>query len=135
MLADSRPVPDLVLCSTAVRTRETLALVAAQLPFPPDIRYHDELYDFGDGSAVLDVIRQEGGTAKCLRVVGHNPALEALATTLAGPGKDPLRTAMRSKFPTAAMAAFDCDLSRWADLDERSCEFVAFVRPADLMAG
>ncbi len=49
----------------------------------------DALYDFGDGSALLATIRREGGGARRLLLVTHNPATQNLALTLAGSAKRP----------------------------------------------
>jgi phosphohistidine phosphatase len=134
LLRDRDLVPDLVLCSPAVRTRETWGLAAAQLPSPPPVREIEELYDFGDGSTVLAAIRSEGRASRRLLVVGHNPSLQNLALRLAGKGKDAIRSKMQAKFPTAALGVFRCRASSWGQLDETSCELTDFICPAELGA-
>ena len=116
--------PDLVLCSPARRAQETWALVAAEWDWKPPARTVPDLYDFGDGTMVLDIIRREAGTVRTLMLVGHNPAFEKLAPRLAGPGNPDLRAAMEQKYPTAALAVLSFDLP-WHDLTDNSCTLTA----------
>lgn len=131
MMAERRLIPDLVLCSPAVRARETWALAAAQLPDLPEVREVSELYDFGDGTAILEAIRANGGDVPFLMVVGHNPAFQQLACRLATRSNG-LEARMAEKFPTAALALLDCPDSGWADLAEDSCTLADFITPQDL---
>src|ERR1700733_15100742 len=49
-------VPDRILCSTARRTRETWALVGAELPAASAATYMERLYDAAPGT-LLEVFR------------------------------------------------------------------------------
>ena len=53
-------IPDIVLCSSAQRTRETWALVAGEFKAAPSVAYVDRLYD-ATWRAVLDVVRRKLG--------------------------------------------------------------------------
>lgn len=74
---------DLVVCSTAVRTRQTWELVRAELPGTPEFRAEDRLYDAGAGDLVR-VVRELPATAGTALMIGHNPGLEDLVGTLTG---------------------------------------------------
>ena len=39
---------------------------------------------------------------------------------------------MAEKFPTAALAAFHCDIESWADLDWGGGALQAYLRPVDV---
>lgn len=96
--------PDLVLCSTAVRTRETWKLVVHELPHRPRTVYEERLYDasLGDLLALLQETPDEIGS---LLLVGHNPGMHALADALAGSAEGDARSRMRRVgFPTSAFA-------------------------------
>ncbi|MDA8058511.1 MAG: hypothetical protein M0032_11180 [Actinomycetota bacterium] len=77
-------MPDVVLCSPAVRTRQTAELVAASLDnvaVVPDVRLLR-----GGEEAALQAIREVAGTPRGVAVVGHNPTVFALTWgLLAGP--------------------------------------------------
>ncbi len=128
------PYPDLILCSPARRARDTLAIATAELETRPPTRIVEDLYDFGDGSGPLEVIRTQGGTAQRLMLVGHNPAFEELAKRLVGSGPADLRKALRQKYPTGALAVIGFNTSRWADIAEGKGRLKRFIRPRDLAA-
>lgn len=132
-IARTDVLPDLVLCSTAVRARQTLDLIRPALPAGPRL-YEPELYTF-EASALLQRLQQCPADARTVMVVGHNPALESLALRLCSGQKEgkkdhPLHR-LRHKFPTAALAtlALPCP---WSELVEGVGRVVDFVRPKDL---
>ncbi len=62
--------PELVLCSTANRARETLAAVKFQNP--PEVQYHENLYLAGIDQ-IQEVAISASNTINSIMVVGHNP--------------------------------------------------------------
>jgi phosphohistidine phosphatase len=116
--------PELVLCSTALRTRQTLAALLAALPGDVVVALEDDLYGVGlDG--LLARLRDLDDEVGSVLVIGHNPTLHALALALTGRG-DRL-----DRFPTGALAAVAFDGS-WADLGEVEAELESFVVPREL---
>ena len=65
---------------------------------------------------------------------GHNPGLEMLAAMLADRDTAAERDLKRlqTKFPTAALAHFDCDINSWKEMKARSARLMALVTPKDL---
>jgi phosphohistidine phosphatase len=128
-------IPDLVLCSSSVRTRETLNLLLPELRVAPTVQYPTELY-LAEPEAILTLIRRAPDKSGALMVLGHNPGIEQLALALASvPLEKKLRkrySAMDEKFPTCALAVIDFDVACWADLAPGQGELDAFVRPKDL---
>ncbi len=111
-------MPSRVLCSTAQRTRETVALAEID----GNAVYDRDIYDLMDQD-FLSVIRKSGGTESALALVGHNTAMETTANLL---------TADEAEFggyPTGAIAVLDFDFERWADVRPGSGRLVAFRRP------
>jgi phosphohistidine phosphatase len=105
-LADLGFLPDVVLVSAAMRTRETWA--AAEPHFPKaKARFEDELYH-ADSGAVRHAAARAGATAATVMVVGHNPGLQELAVRLLTEGSAPGSLIGRAtrQFPTAAAAVF-----------------------------
>jgi phosphohistidine phosphatase len=66
-------------------------------------------------------------------LVGHNPGIAELAAQLAVRGDADGLAALRTKYPTGALAELRPDAQRWSDL-ARGCELVAFVTPKQLRA-
>ena len=123
-------VPDLVLCSPARRTSQTWEIAARELP-PTEVHLVEALYDFGSGEELLRVIREQGGNARRLLLVTHNPATQHLALGLAGSGNPVQRRQMLEKYPTAGLAVLTHS-GPWQDLAEGTCRLDAFIRPGDL---
>jgi phosphohistidine phosphatase len=134
-LRDDVYVPDLVYCSTAVRTRQTLDRLLPELGTEPKIQYLGELY-LAVPEVIFAAVRRAPDNCATLMVVGHNPGLEQCALALAAmPLEKKLRKrygTMEEKFPTCALAVIEFDIARWADLTPGSGDLDAFVRPKDL---
>ena len=133
-MAEHGLVPDRVLCSPARRTRSTWEIAARQLP-ETDVRMMQGLYDFGDGEALLEAVRKHGGNARRLLLVGHNPATQNLALSLAGSGDKALRRQILEKYPTAALTVLTFTAGGWPDTGEGGGRLDAFIRPRDLPDG
>lgn len=134
-LQEAGPLPERVLCSAALRARQTWDLVAAELEPAArgevDLVFMDELY-LATPARMLDVLAGVGDEISRLMLVGHNPGMEVLASRLIGSGPKDLRKRMEKKFGTAALALIEFESAGWGDLRERSGQLVRFVRPKDL---
>jgi phosphohistidine phosphatase len=121
--------PDLVLCSPARRTRETLERVADALGDGVETRLDESLYGAGEAEllACLQALPQQ---VRSVMLIGHNPGLEELALALASEGAGLAR--LREKYPTAALATIDLPADRWSAVERGSGELVGYVRPRDL---
>lgn len=133
-IARSKLVPERVLCSPALRTRQTWILAAAHMPSPPSATIAPELYDFGDGTPLLTCLRARGGDAKRLMLVAHNPSTHNLALRLVGSGPADLRQQLAQKYPTGALAVLIFDAGNWARIAEGTGKLERFIRPRDLDA-
>lgn len=106
-MAERGWIPNLVLCSTAARARQTWDAVAAELPSPPHLTHVEDLY--GEDAAGYVRIIQASGAEGSLMLVGHNPMLEDVALVLAAPGDEVAEQIRRSGFPTAGLVIIDFD--------------------------
>ena len=124
--------PDYVLCSPAVRTRDTLALVLPYLDPPPrEVYFEDELY-LAPAGRLLERLRRLPGDCRSALLVGHNPSLQNLAVALAGSGPADKLQSLRAKFPTAALAILTFEAGDWRELEPRSGTLVHFATPRAL---
>jgi phosphohistidine phosphatase len=131
-IARHAPRPDLILCSTAVRTRQTLAPVLARLASPaPLIALEKGLY-LASETALLTRLQAVPDETGAVLLIGHNEGIWQLAELLAGHGPAGLLGALRDKYPTGALAVLRAPVGRWSDLAAGSAELRAFVRPRDL---
>ena len=109
-IASEGLVPDIVLCSTARRARQTLELASAEWGSSPEIRYEDGLYHAGPGE-MLRLLQTLPASCGHAMLIGHNPGMYSLATTLSGDGNGDALDTLEANFPTAALAvlAFERD--------------------------
>ncbi|KYO50078.1 histidine phosphatase family protein [Tistrella mobilis] len=116
--------PDLVLCSTARRTRETVEHMVNAGAFPAGRVVHDAALYHAAPAAILAVVGTHAAGHAAVMVVGHNPGLHELAASMATAGDDQARAALAAKFPTAALAVLDLAGPGWRPGDARLTRFV-----------
>ncbi|MFI9172377.1 SixA phosphatase family protein [Streptomyces lincolnensis] len=114
-LAAADLLPDLALCSTAVRARQTWERASAQWGTPPPVRLDARVYA-ADAPDLLAVVRETPAEVETLLLVGHNPGLEDLVLDLAGDGLDDTLEEVRTKFPTSAIAVLAWRGTAWTAL-------------------
>ena len=118
--------PAEALVSSAIRTRETWALLAPHLPHPPEARILDALYHAGP-DVMLRALQTAG--AQTVLMLGHNPGIAAFARWLLDSAPDHPRFA---DYPTCAtlIARFDC--ADWGAVGPAQGEAEAFAVPREL---
>lgn len=115
--------PEEVLCSTALRTRETWeGAAAAPLEVRPLVRYEPGLYH-ASPEKMLQMLRT--ASAPTVMLLGHNPGIAEFAAML--PARVPLDPDFR-RYPTAATLVVDFQIDRWADLQPGDGSVLDFVR-------
>lgn len=124
----ARIEPDLVLCSSAARTRETLERVRPALG-DAAVSIEDGLYA-ASHEAILERLRAVDDGLTSVMVIGHNPGLQDLALALASTGAGLER--LRAKFPTAALATIVVLGGSWSALAPGAAELAAYVVPREL---
>ncbi len=124
--------PDVVLCSSSRRTRETLDRIQRALPPGTPVEIECELYA-ASAERLLARVRRLPDEVVSAMLIGHNPGLQLLALELAARGAELER--MGHKFPTAALATLDITSEGWGRLGAGDAELVGYVRPRDLEPG
>ncbi|WP_165985404.1 histidine phosphatase family protein [Streptomyces sp. YIM 98790] len=129
-LAGTGVTPELTLCSTARRTRETWKLVAPALPQRPKTVYEEKLYEASLGELIA-IINGTDDATRTLMLVGHNPGMHALADALAGEAEgDTLDRMTRSGYPTAAVAVLSVP-GDWKTVEHGVARLTAYWAPHD----
>lgn len=124
-LAEHGYVPDAVVCSTALRARQTWQLAATSLfgaaggP-EPEARLESRVYD-ATVLGLLMLVREFSEDQRTVLVVGHNPGLAELAVGLADPPPP-------SGFPTAAVAVLSLP-GPWAGATPSGARLLDFAKP------
>lgn len=101
-LRSTGDLPDLVVCSPALRTVQTHELLGLAAPVELEPRVYDN-----DTQVLLEVLAEQPENIGTLLLIGHNPSLHELVETLSEQRWD--------SFPTAAMAVIDI-AGPWAQL-------------------
>lgn len=106
-------LPDRVICSTALRTRQTLDGLGLDAP----VDFESRVYD-NDAEEILDLLREQSG--ETLLLVGHNPSMHQLVFGLTG--------AVDDHFPTSATAVIEFD-GDWSDLWPNTGRLISLWTP------
>jgi phosphohistidine phosphatase len=118
-------LPDLVLCSTAVRAAATAERVLARMAEPPVVSYLSSLYE-ASPEEVLELVAGTGDDVGSLMIVGHNPTFEVLVAGLPRVA-DP---ALSGGFATCALAVLSFPVSGWAGVAPETADVLGvFVPP------
>lgn len=105
-------IPELVICSTAARTRTTLA--ALNLDVPTMLAARAYLASPGE---LLSLIQESDDAVQHILLIGHNPGLHALVAALAGEyAHQADEQLIGLKFPTCTFASLQLPIPRWKDL-------------------
>lgn len=124
LLAGEGLVPDLAVCSDAVRAVQTWEEAATRLPAAPVAREDDRLYG-ASVSTVVEVLTGLTEDVATVAVVGHEPTTSAVAAALAGDGSDTAaRRRLGTGLPTAAVAVLVCE-GPWSELAPGGAALVA----------
>jgi phosphohistidine phosphatase len=113
-------VPDLVLASSARRTRETAVIIQEIMGLPATLaRFEDAAYN-ATGNALLALVRTAPEQVRIQFLVGHNPGVSELAYQLTGdaPGMG-----------KAEIQVVDFEADRWDELGGATGKRRALFRP------
>jgi phosphohistidine phosphatase len=124
-LATLKPLPRLVLCSTSLRTRETLDAILPALKPAPQTLFEDGLYLAGT-SRLLDRLQHLPEHTDSVLLIGHNPGLHQLAASLTSEAGN-----LAEGFPTAALAVLRIP-GAWPALLSRQAKLIDFKTPKSL---
>jgi phosphohistidine phosphatase len=133
-LRDHGYQPEIVICSAALRTRQTWDLAAPELGGSPAVTFEPRAYA-ASAITLLYLVRELPAACRSALLIGHNPGVAELASNLleaagdsasgeGGPGSPGLR------FPTAAVAVLEFD-GDWAGLALAQARLLAYTSPGE----
>lgn len=106
--------PDLILCSPAIRARQTAEILINELGFDGKVEYPDSLY-MAEADTIVDLLQNLPNVERVL-VIGHNPGLETLVQLL---------TNKIISLPTASIAHVKLPVNSWQQLGEKTTGEIA----------
>ncbi|MFM7347369.1 MAG: SixA phosphatase family protein [Tagaea sp.] len=124
---------DFVLCSAALRTRQTLELVQDGFKTHPEVSIERRLYlaEADQLRARLGELGTRSPSPAAILLIGHNPGLEELALRLVPPAETATRARIEAKFPTCAFVALRFMTESWAKIGPANATLDAYRIPAD----
>jgi phosphohistidine phosphatase len=122
--------PGHILCSPAVRSRQTLDLARTGHPALGEAEFQERLYH-ATPVMLLRAVHEAPEAAGHVLLVGHNPGLHQLAVWLTGSGLPSRRRLLEEKMPTGAVAVLTFDVARWPDVRPGTGHLRLFARPRD----
>ena len=126
--------PDLILCSTAKRTRETLALALPKAAAGATPVLFEEALYMASAERLIERLQRVPGNTRTVLLIGHNPSLHNLALALAGRGEPDSLKSLADAFPTGALAILEFDAADWHGLATGQGRLVHFTTPRRLSA-
>lgn len=131
MIDNGYSKPDLLLCSSARRCKDTYKLMRAEGLNPKQRIYMQSLY-LASSAELVELIKASDKTARSLMIIGHNPGLHILAKALISSGKDGVSGAFGEKFPTAALVHIQFDVIDWTDVAPDKGTLYRYVTPKQI---
>ena len=114
---------DRVLCSNAIRAKETFDLTADGFDFHIEkATYTDKLY-FGDTTTIIQDLKELDESLNNILIVGHNPTLHYLVEILTNESIN--------RFTTCNLATISHD-GEWVSLNSQQCSLKSLIRPKEL---
>ena len=130
-LVDHGWVPDLALCSEALRVRETWAGVVRGLGTAPPSRFDPTMYD-ASAAELLQIASEVEEGPGCVMLVAHNPSVSHLAFDLTERTDPEGRERLRAGFRPATAAVFELRGERYLDLPQTRARLIDFVEAQSL---
>jgi len=117
-------LPELVLCSTSTRTKETseLTLQCFDQGIPPT-EYISNLY-LASAYEVFDRIRSVDNNLSSVLIVGHNPGLQQFCLLLTGKCDKKVLRQLKTTFSPGSLASFELDIDIWSEINRKSGELL-----------
>ncbi|MFF7443035.1 SixA phosphatase family protein [Streptomyces sp. NPDC008122] len=127
-LREAGLLPDTVVCSPALRTRQTWDLLSGELDATPTAVHDPRLYA-ASSAELLHVVRETDESCRTLLLIGHSPGVQDLVVALTGAAAiGDCLARVRRKFPTSAIAVLTLP-GTWKGLTPGSCVLVDFAVP------
>ena len=119
--------PNLILCSTAIRAKETLGhLISLNIESPT--LYDESLY-LAEPKKITDCIIKNASDEETILLVAHNPGIHELTLNLSESNS---HVNLEEGYPTASISIISLGNDDWHDLGNKKLELIKFIRPRDL---
>ena len=123
LLKSKKIIPDLIICSTALRAQETADHLIERMKYKDEVVFTDALY-MAEPKDILSAIIDHAANEKTVLIIGHNPGAEALLQILTGKVES---------LPTASIAYITARIDKWEDINNcKDVKLKKLWRPKDI---
>ncbi|MDB2389951.1 histidine phosphatase family protein [Alphaproteobacteria bacterium] len=127
MMVRQKMLPDLVLVSPAIRTKQTYEFASQNWPDIP-VEFVDSLYE-ATANQLMYVIEDRAGQSQNILVIGHNPSLVVLLNRMVGSTHTDNNL---SYFPTCCLADIGFEADKVSDIDQDEGRLLSIIRARDI---
>ena len=126
VLFDKELTPQMILCSPALRARQTAELVADKCEYMGEITYLDSFY-LAEPSVYESALCSLPDNIERVMLIGHNPGMEGLVQILGYEVES---------LPTASVAYLALPIDHWSEMEGKDGnvhgDIIQLWRPRDL---
>ena len=123
--------PDMIFCSTATRTRETLALIIEEMSLMCPIEYRPDIYE-ATSTILMNIIQNCPNKYGHIMLVGHNPAIQFLGLELSNNINSKHRQQLEKHVPTGTLQCHTLKVETFEETTRNSSVLNNFIRPKTL---
>lgn len=124
------PVPDLVLISPSMRTRQTAESVLGAMKYNQEPVVDDRIYN-ATVDDLQDVLADYAWDSKTVLIIGHNPGLILLTLTMLDSDDDQLAASVMD-FPTCSLADIVFDAATLGDMRPGTGKLLSLLKPREI---
>ncbi len=123
---------NLVLCSPAIRTRETFSALQKFYDFD-QIEFPEILYSGSTGDYLYE-IQKIGENNTSALIIGHNPSIHELGILLAAQGDNSPQNQIREGYPPGSFSEITIKSESWASIQPVENTLSNILKPIDYNA-
>ncbi len=122
-ISNIKNIPDLVICSSAIRARETIELAMSAGNWGSALVFEKKLYG-GDPASLIKILRDQKDKYRSICITGHEPTMSSFINRYSDGGI--------VRFTTANISRIDFNIDNWYKIDSCIGKFRWIIRPKEL---
>ncbi len=111
------PQIEFILCSDAVRTRQTAENLIYQLEIDPEIYFDEDLY-YSNEEKYFEKLSLIDDEYNIIALIGHNPVIHQLACSLSTRGEIADLENISKMHPPGTTCLHNLDINSWAEIKQ-----------------
>jgi phosphohistidine phosphatase len=119
---------DLILCSSSLRTHQTIKNILLNLDLTKDVSYEDELYEISLNS-LFQKLTSISPKNRNILIISHNPVISEMGRFLAKNSiSSPYSLEALQGFSPGSLALYEANIDLWNELDPSNITLKKFWR-------